>query len=142
MKKGNIVDLNIEKLSYGGLGLAHYEDMVIFVKGGIPGQLVKSKIYKKKKKYLEAYVLEILKESNDGLYISEEVMKLRGFGDLLGYKQSGIKDFKLADPIKHKDLFEIAEKNIKNIEDNENSFKKYEFLLRLFDKADILNYIS
>ena len=86
--------------------------------------------------------IKILKESNDGFYISEEDMKLRGFGDLLGYKQSGIKDFKLADPIKHKDLFEIAEKNIKNIEDNENSFKKYEFLLRLFDKADILNYIS
>ena len=86
--------------------------------------------------------IKILKESNDGFYISEEDMKLRGFGDILGYKQSGIKDFKLADPIKHKDLFEIAEKNIKNIEDNENSFKKYEFLLRLFDKADILNYIS
>ena len=49
MKKGNIVDLNIEKLSYGGLGLAHHENMVIFVKGGIPGQLVKSKIYKKRK---------------------------------------------------------------------------------------------
>lgn len=65
MKKGNIVDLNIEKLSYGGLGLAHYEDMVIFVKGGIPGQLVKSKIYKKKKKYLEAYVLEVLEKSKN-----------------------------------------------------------------------------
>ena len=65
MKKGNIVDLNIEKLSYGGLGLAHYGDMVIFVKGGIPGQLVKSKIYKKKKKYLEAYVLEVLEKSEN-----------------------------------------------------------------------------
>ena len=43
-------------------------------------------------------------------------MKLRGFGDVLGYQQSGIKDFKLADPIQHEDLFKIAEKNIKDIE--------------------------
>ena len=37
-------------------------------------------------------------------------MKLRGFGDILGFKQSGIKIFKLADPVHNKDLFELAEK--------------------------------
>ena len=35
--------------------------------------------------------LKILKESNDGFKISEEDMKLRGYGDILGFKQSGIK---------------------------------------------------
>ena len=69
-------------------------------------------------------------------------MKLRGFGDILGFKQSGIKDFKIADPVHHKDLFEIAEKNIKEIELNKNSFKKYNFLLKLFDKANIINQIN
>jgi ATP-dependent DNA helicase RecG len=69
-------------------------------------------------------------------------MKLRGFGDVLGYKQSGIKDFKLADPIHHQDLFKIAEEDIKNIEDDEKNFKKYNFLLKLFDKADIINEIN
>ena len=34
-------------------------------------------------------------------------------------------------------LFKIAERNIKNIEVNENNFKKYDFLLKLFDKAEI-----
>ena len=29
--------------------------------------------------------INILKESNDGFYISEEDMKIRGFGDILGY---------------------------------------------------------
>ena len=43
-------------------------------------------------------------------------MKLRGFGDVLGYQQSGIKYFKLADPVHHEDLFKLAEKNIKEIE--------------------------
>ena len=51
------------------------------------------------------------------------------FGDVLGYLQSGIKDFKLADPVQHEDLFKIAEENIKNIECNEKNFKKYDFLL-------------
>ena len=39
-------------------------------------------------------------------------MKLRGFGDILGFKQSGIKDFKLADPIHNSDLFDLAEKEM------------------------------
>ena len=69
-------------------------------------------------------------------------MKLRGFGDVLGFQQSGVKDFKLADPIQHEDLFKIAEQNIKDIENNENNFKRYNFLLKLFDKADIINQIN
>ena len=68
-------------------------------------------------------------------------MKLRGFGDVLGYQQSGIKDFKLADPIQHEDLFKIAEKNIREIELNENNFKKYDFIMKLFDKAQIITDI-
>jgi ATP-dependent DNA helicase RecG len=86
--------------------------------------------------------IKILKSSNDGFFIAEKDMQLRGFGDVLGYKQSGIKDFKLADPIHHEELFVIAEENIKKIEDNENNFKKYEFLLKLFDKAEIINEIN
>ncbi len=86
--------------------------------------------------------IKILKSSNDGFFIAEEDMKLRGFGDILGYQQSGLKNFKLADPIHHKDLFEIAEKNIKDIEIEEKNFKKYDFLLKLFDKAEIINQID
>ena len=66
-------------------------------------------------------------------------MKLRGHGDVLGYQQSGEKLFKIADPIHHDKLFLIAEENIKNIELDENKIKKYKFLLKLFDKAEIIN---
>ena len=86
--------------------------------------------------------ITILKSSNDGFLIADEDMKLRGFGDVLGYQQSGIKNFRLADPIHHEDLFELAGKNIKDIEYDVNNFKKYDFLLKLFDKADIINQIS
>ena len=65
-------------------------------------------------------------------------MKLRGFGDLIGFQQSGIKHFRFSDPSSHADLFELAEKYIKNIEKEVNK-KKYSFLLKLFDRAEIIN---
>ena len=82
--------------------------------------------------------IKILKESDDGFYIAEEDLKLRGFGDLVGYQQSGLKNFRFADPIFHQDLYLLAEKYLKNINDNINQ-KKYSFLLKLFDKAEIIN---
>ena len=82
--------------------------------------------------------IKILKESDDGFYIAEEDLKLRGFGDLTGYQQSGVKNFKFADPVIHDDLFKLAERYVGNI-DKEINHQKYGFLLKLFDKADIIN---
>jgi len=85
--------------------------------------------------------INILKNSNDGFNISEEDMKLRGYGDILGFKQSGIKKFKLADPILHKDLFELAEAEVKKIEINNSKLENYYKLLKLYDRASIINDI-
>ena len=86
--------------------------------------------------------IKILKATNDGFKIAEEDMKIRGYGDILGYQQSGIKDFKLADPVLHEELFKLAEIDIKEIENDEQNFKKYESLLKLYDKVDIINEIQ
>ncbi len=83
--------------------------------------------------------INILKKTNDGFLISEEDMKMRGFGDLLGFKQSGIKNFKLADPIQNSELFIIAEKEVRRIEKEEQNLKKYLPLLKLYDQAEIIN---
>ena len=82
--------------------------------------------------------IKILKSSDDGFFIADEDLKLRGFGDITGYQQSGNKNFKFADPIIHADLFKLAEKHVLGIEENINE-KKYSFLLKLFDKAEIIN---
>ncbi len=85
--------------------------------------------------------INILKNLSDGFDISEEDMKLRGYGDILGFKQSGLKKFKLADPILHRDLFELAEAEVKKIEINNSSLGNYYNLLKLYDRASIINDI-
>ncbi len=86
--------------------------------------------------------INILKDSNDGFVISEEDMKIRGFGDILGFKQSGIKNFKLADPVLNEDLFLLAEKEINRIEKSDEDISKYKPLIKLYDRADIINDIA
>ena len=86
--------------------------------------------------------IKILKNSNDGFVISEEDMKIRGFGDILGFKQSGIKNFKLADPILNEDLFLLAEKEIRKIEKSNEDISKFKPLIKLYDRADIINDIA
>ena len=83
--------------------------------------------------------LKILKSTNDGFKIAEEDLKLRGHGDILGYQQSGIKNFKFADPIHHKDLFFLAENEIKTKFIN---FNNYINLLKLYDKAEIVTDVE
>jgi ATP-dependent DNA helicase RecG len=84
--------------------------------------------------------LKIMKESNDGFYISEEDLKLRGFGDIIGYKQSGEKDFLIADPLYHSHLFELAKNNIEK--ENKYNITDYEILLKIFKKDKVLNIID
>ena len=82
--------------------------------------------------------IKILKSSDDGFLIAEQDLKLRGFGDLIGYQQSGIKNFRFADPVIHEDLFKLAEEYVKNNQEMVNQ-TKYSFLLKLFDRAEIIN---
>ena len=86
--------------------------------------------------------INILKETNDGFIISEEDMKIRGFGDILGFKQSGIKNYRLADPIHNSDLFLLAEEEIKRIEKSGHDLSKFKALIKLYDRADIINDIA
>ena len=86
--------------------------------------------------------INILKETNDGFKISEEDMKLRGFGDILGFKQSGIKSYRLADPIHNHNLFILAEKEIKRIEKENENISRFKPLIKLYDRADVINDIA
>jgi len=52
--------------------------------------------------------LTILRESDDGFRIAEEDLRLRGAGEVLGTRQSGFEQFRLADLAAHADLIPIA----------------------------------
>ena len=86
--------------------------------------------------------IKILKESNDGFYISEQDLKLRGFGDIIGYKQSGEKDFIVADPMYHSHLFELAKQETDFYNKENLPIDKFNLLLKFFKKDKILNIID
>ncbi|HVI91814.1 MAG TPA: ATP-dependent DNA helicase RecG [Dongiaceae bacterium] len=52
--------------------------------------------------------LSILRESEDGFRIAEEDLRLRGGGELLGTRQSGLPEFRLADLAAHSELLAMA----------------------------------
>jgi ATP-dependent DNA helicase RecG len=52
--------------------------------------------------------LETLRRTEDGSEIAEEDFRLRGGGDPLGLKQSGLPAYRLADPIRHRSLMLAA----------------------------------
>ncbi len=59
--------------------------------------------------------LAVLRQTEDGFRIAEEDLKLRGEGEVLGTRQSGMPGFRLASPIAHADLIEIARDDARNV---------------------------
>jgi ATP-dependent DNA helicase RecG len=52
--------------------------------------------------------LQVLKESNDGFYIAEQDLKIRGGGELVGMRQSGYDTYKVANIAEHAQLLQRA----------------------------------
>lgn len=63
LKKGQEVELEIIDAAFKGKGLAKVDGLAVFVPNTTPGDKVKARIIKKKKKYREAKLLEILEPS-------------------------------------------------------------------------------
>ena len=54
LKKGQVIDLEIENIAFGGNGLGRYEGRVVFVPGTMPGDKVKAAFTKIKDDFAEA----------------------------------------------------------------------------------------
>jgi len=63
VKKGQILELKIEKLIFGGRGLARVDGFALFVKNVVPGDEVRARVFRKKKHHAEARVLELIHPS-------------------------------------------------------------------------------
>ncbi len=77
--------------------------------------------------------LQCIRKSEDGFYIAEEDLKLRGTGDLLGTKQSGMPDFKTVDFDHHQELLYEAYAYVKEIFEK-NEIEQFKPLLHLYGK--------
>lgn len=64
MKKGQVIQVRVEKLAYGGQGIARINQQVIFVEGGLPGDVAQVKVEKVKKNFLQTRVIELLEPSS------------------------------------------------------------------------------
>ncbi len=90
--------------------------------------------------------LNILKESNDGFYISEQDLKLRGPGDMLGTRQSGDFDFALGDIYTDAATLKLASDTAswlldkdRTLEDKENEMLKKQLEHYMMTKMDRIN---
>ncbi len=63
IRKGDTVELTIEKMAYGGRALAYHNSMAIFVDKTVPGDKVTARITRVKKNFAEARLLEVLEGS-------------------------------------------------------------------------------
>ena len=72
--------------------------------------------------------LGVLQKSNDGFYIAEKDLEIRGPGQILGYKQSGLPDFVLDNLPNNKVLIEKAREEALRVVSQDPFFRKNDVL--------------
>jgi 23S rRNA (uracil1939-C5)-methyltransferase len=63
--RGDVLELTVDSLAFGGAGVARLNGYVVFVAGGIPGDRVRAEVQKSKRAYAEARAFEILEPGAD-----------------------------------------------------------------------------
>lgn len=63
IEPGALIDCDVTALAFGGRGVARLEGMVVFVERGLPGQRVRARVERTKKRFAEARVEEVLSPS-------------------------------------------------------------------------------
>ncbi|GAB4223721.1 MAG: ATP-dependent DNA helicase RecG [Kiloniellaceae bacterium] len=90
--------------------------------------------------------LQILRETDDGFRIAEEDLRLRGAGELLGTRQSGLPEFRLADLAVHGDLLATARDDARLILNDDPELagergRALRILLYLFERDAAVKYL-
>ena len=90
--------------------------------------------------------LSIMRETEDGFVIAEEDLRIRGAGEVLGTRQSGLPTYRLADLAVHRDLMQMANQDAKLIIEQDPQLQTargqaLRTLLYLFRKEDAVKYL-
>ena len=91
--------------------------------------------------------LKIMRETDDGFVIAEEDLRLRGAGELLGTRQSGMPDFKVASLEEHGNLIAMARDDARLILERDPDLKSergraLRVLLYLFERDEGVKYLT
>ncbi len=62
---GELLEVEVDSLAYGGRGIAHAEGLVVFVAGALPGDRARVEVTKAKKRFAEARAVELLRPGAD-----------------------------------------------------------------------------
>jgi ATP-dependent DNA helicase RecG len=81
--------------------------------------------------------LEVVRKSNDGFFIAEEDLRLRGPGDLLGVRQWGQPFFRLADLQEDRELLRLAAEAARELLSGDASLQRYPELVQELDQYPI-----
>jgi 23S rRNA (uracil1939-C5)-methyltransferase len=63
--RGDLLDLEVDSLAFGGRGVARVGGFVVFVAGGLPGDRVRAEVTKAKSRFAEARSIELLRGGGD-----------------------------------------------------------------------------
>ena len=90
--------------------------------------------------------LATLRDTDDGFVIAEQDLKLRGPGEMLGRRQSGLEEFRVADPVAHSDLLAVAHDDARLILARDPELKaprgeNLRVLLYLFGRDEAVRYL-
>jgi 23S rRNA (uracil1939-C5)-methyltransferase len=64
-RKGDLLELEVDSLAFGGRGVARADGFVVFVAGGLPGDRVRAEVTKAKRRFAEARAVELLRPGAD-----------------------------------------------------------------------------
>jgi 23S rRNA (uracil1939-C5)-methyltransferase len=62
-KKGETIEVALERMANGGSAVGRWNDFVVFVRGGVPGDVVKARIYKRRRAFAEARIEALIQSS-------------------------------------------------------------------------------
>ncbi|MCR4439393.1 MAG: 23S rRNA (uracil(1939)-C(5))-methyltransferase RlmD [bacterium] len=63
LEKGAEIEVQVLSLAFGGKGVARVNDLVVFVEGGLPEQIVRVHITRRKRTFAEARIVEVVRQS-------------------------------------------------------------------------------
>ena len=91
--------------------------------------------------------LTLLRDTDDGFVIADEDFRLRGGGDVLGTRQAGAPGFRLADPVEHEGLLEMAHRDaavllLRDPGLTSERGRAVRWLLRLFERTEAMKTLA